>query len=101
MNKLVIIRKVFKILFPELKAIVRYNKNKQFEIILKNVKKTYYSVDTFKLILFIPGKDGMEWEDFINSLFGYCSLLNEGNCVIKYLSKRGSILLTKPDIHII
>ena len=41
MNKLVIVRKVFKMLFPELKVIVRYNKHKHFEIILKNVKKTY------------------------------------------------------------
>ena len=39
MKKLVIVRKVFKELFPELKVIVRHNKDKHFEIIIKNVRR--------------------------------------------------------------
>ena len=96
MNKLVIIRKVFKMLFPELKVIVRYNKQKHFEIILKNVKKTYIDETTYRSILFIPGTNGLDCDNFSTTLFGYCSLLNDDNCVIKYLGEKGAIQITKP-----
>lgn len=82
-------------LYPELKVIVRYNKNKHFEIILKNVKGVSVDPTTFKVMLLIPGKDEMVMEDFVNGLFGYCSILNEDNCVIKYLDKNGSRTITK------
>ena len=95
MNKLVIIRKMFKMLFPELKVIVRYNKHKHFEIILKNVKKTYLD-DRYKVMLSIPGTNDLDCDYFATSLFSYCPLLNEDNCVIKYLGKRGAIQITKP-----
>ena len=90
MKKLIIIRKVFKELYPELKVLVRYNQKKYFEIILKNVKGTYVDDTSFKYMLTIPGS-----EDFVNSLFGYCSILNEDNCIIKYLDKKGSRTITK------
>jgi hypothetical protein len=96
MKKLVIIRKVFKELFPELKVIVRYNKDKHFEIIIKNVNIAYVDPHTHKVMLRIPGKDALVMEDFINGLFGYCSIINEDNCVIKYLDGKGSRNLTKP-----
>ena len=86
MKKLIIIRKVFKELYPELKVLVRYNQKKYFEIILKNVKGAYVDDTSFKYMLTIPGCESMVIEDFVNSLFGYCSVLNEDNCVIKYLS---------------
>jgi hypothetical protein len=95
MNKLVIIRKIFKMLYPELKVIVRYNKQKHFEIILKNVKKTYID-DRYKVMLSIPGTNDLEVEYFLTSLFGYCPILNENNCVIKYLGKKGSNQISKP-----
>jgi hypothetical protein len=96
MNKLVIIRKMFKMLYPELKVIVRYNKNKHFEIILKNVNLAYVDPTTFRVMLRIPGKDDLVMEDFVNGLFGYCSIINGENCVIKYLDGRGGRPITKP-----
>lgn len=95
MKKLVIIRKVFKMLYPELKVIVRYNQKRYFEIILKNVKGSYVDDMSYKYMLTIPGCESMVIEDFVNSLFGYCSILNEDNCVIKYLDNRGSRTITK------
>jgi hypothetical protein len=96
MKKLIIIRKVFKELFPELKVIVRYNKDKHFEIIIKNVNIAYVDPHTHKVMLRIPGKDALVMEDFINGLFGYCPIINEDNCVIKYLDGKGGRNLTKP-----
>ena len=82
-------------LYPELKVIVRYNKQTHFEIILKNVKKTYID-DRYKVMLSIPGTNDLEVEYFLTSLFGYCPILNENNCVIKYLGKKGSNQISKP-----
>jgi hypothetical protein len=101
MKKLVIVRKVFKELFPELKVIVRHNKDKHFEIIIKNVKRTYVDDITYKVMLFIPGKQDLVFEDFVNSLFGYCPILDEDNCVIKYLCKHGALNLTTPKNNLI
>ena len=95
MKKLVIIRKVLKELYPELKVLVRYNQKRYFEIILKNVKGSYVDNMSYKYMLTIPGCESMVIEDFVNSLFGYCSILNEDNCVIKYLDNRGSRTITK------
>ena len=95
MKKLVIIRKVLKVLYPELKVLVRYNQKKYFEIILKNVKGAYVDNRCYKYMLTIPGCESMVIEDFVTSLFGYCSILNEDNCVIKYLDNKGSRMITK------
>jgi hypothetical protein len=96
MKKLIAIRKVLKMLYPELKVIVRYNKDKHFEIILKNVNLSYVDPTTFRVMLRIPGKDDLVMEDFVNGLFGYCSIINGENCVIKYLDNKGSRPITKP-----
>jgi hypothetical protein len=88
-------------LHPELKVIVRYNKDKHFEIIIKNVKRTYVDDVTYKVMLFIPGKQDLVYEDFATSLFGYCPILNEDNCVIKYLGKHGALRLTTPKNNLI
>jgi hypothetical protein len=98
MNELIIIRKVLKMLYPELNVIVRYNKNKHFEIILKNVKGSSVDPETFRVMLLIPGKGAMVMEDFINGLFGYCSIINGENCLIKYVDKTGGRPITKPII---
>jgi hypothetical protein len=95
MKRLVIVRKVFKILYPDLTVIVRYNKQQYVEIILKNVKQMSVDNITYKVILLIPGKDSLVLEDFVSKLFAYCSIINEDNCVIKYLDKRGSRQVTK------
>jgi hypothetical protein len=96
MKKLIAIRKVLKMLYPELKVIVRYNKNKHFEIILKNVNLAYVDPTTFRVMLRIPGKDDLVMEDFVNGLFGYCPIINGENCIIKYLDGRGGRSITKP-----
>jgi hypothetical protein len=96
MKKLIVIRKVLKMLYPELKVIVRYNKNKHFEIILKNVNLAYVDPTTFRVMLRIPGKDDLVMEDFVNGLFGYCPIINGENCIIKYLDGRGGRSITKP-----
>jgi hypothetical protein len=96
MKKLIAIRKVLKMLYPELKVIVRYNKDKHFEIILKNVNLAYVDPTTFRVMLRIPGKDALVMEDFVNGLFGYCPIINGENCVIKYLDNKGSRPITKP-----
>jgi hypothetical protein len=95
MKELIIIRKIFKMLYPELKVIVRYNKQKNFEIILKNIKGSYVDDTSYKYMLTIPGCENIVIEDFVNGLFSYCSILNEDNCVIKYLDKNGSRTITK------
>ncbi len=82
-------------LYPELKVIVRYNKQKNFEIILKNIKGSYVDDTSYKYMLTIPGCENIVIEDFVNGLFSYCSILNEDNCVIKYLDKNGSRTITK------
>ena len=96
MNELIIIRKVLKMLYPELKVIVRYNKNKNFEIILKNVNLAYVDPHSFRVMLRIPGKDALVMEDFVNGLFGYCPIIYVDNCVIKYLDGKGGRPITKP-----
>ncbi len=96
MKKLIAIRKVLKMLYPELKVIVRYNKDKNFEIILKNVNLAYVDPTTFRVMLRIPGKDALVMEDFVNGLFGYCPIINGENCIIKYLDGRGGRSITKP-----
>jgi hypothetical protein len=96
MKKLIAIRKVLKMLYPELKVIVRYNKDKHFEIILKNVNLAYVDPTTFTLMLRIPDKDALVVEDFVNGLFGYCSIINVDNCVIKYLGGKNGGVITKP-----
>ena len=78
--------------------LVRYNKNKHFEIILKNVKGESVNPETYRVMLLIPGKDAMVMEDFVNELFGYCSIINENNCLIKYVDKTGGRPITKPII---
>ena len=83
-------------LYPELKVIVRYNKDKHFEIILKNVNLAYVDPTTFRVMLRIPGKDDLVMEDFVNGLFGYCPIINGENCIIKYLDGRGGRSITKP-----
>jgi hypothetical protein len=88
MNKLIIIRKVLNVLYPQLKVIVRYNKNKKFEIIVKNVKKTYVDELTFQVMLFIPGQQDVVMEDFVLSLYDYCPILNKDNCVIKFMDNK-------------
>ena len=98
MKNLIAIRKVLKMLHPELKAIVRYNKDKHFEIILKNVNLTYVDPTTFRFMLKIPGKDALVMEDFVNGLFGYCPIINVDNCVIKYLGGKNGCFITKPRI---
>ncbi len=95
MKELIIIRKIFKMLYPELKVIVRYNKQKNFEIILKNIKGSYVDDTSYKYMLTIPSCENIVIEDFVNGLFSYCSILNEDNCVIKYLDKNGSRTITK------
>ena len=96
MKNLIAIRKVLKMLHPELKVIVRYNKDKHFEIILKNVNLAYVDPTTFRVMLRIPGKDALVMEDFVNGLFGYCPIINGENCVIKYLDGKGGRPITKP-----
>ena len=96
MKKLIAIRKVLKMLYPELKVIVRYNKDKHFEIIIKNVNLAYVDPTTFRVMLRIPGKNALVMEDFVNGLFGYCPIINEENCVIKYLDGKGGRSITKP-----
>jgi len=96
MKKLIAIRKVLKMLYPELKAIVRYNKDKHFEIILKNVNLAYVDPTTFRVMLRIPGKDALVMEDFVNGLFSYCPIINGENCNIKYLDGKGGRSITKP-----
>ena len=98
MKKLVIIRKMFEMLYPELKVIVRYNKHRHFEIILKNVNSSYVDPDTFRVMLKIPGKDSFVMEDFVKGLYGYCPILNENNCLIKYVDKIGGRPITRPMI---
>ena len=96
MKKLIAIRKVLKMLYPELKVIVRYNKDKHFEIILKNVNLAYVDPHSYKVMLRIPGKDALVMEDFVNVLFVYCPIINVENCIIKYLDGRGGRSITKP-----
>jgi hypothetical protein len=79
MKKLIIIRKVLKELYPELKVLVRYNQKKYFEIILKNVKGAYVDNMSYKYMLTIPGCESMVIEDFVNSLFGYFTLFLDAN----------------------
>lgn len=98
MKELIIIRKVLNLLHPELKVIVRSNKNKHFEIILKNVIGESVDTETYKVMLLIPGKDSMVMEDFLSGLFGYCPIINEDNCLIKYIDKTGGRPITRPII---
>jgi hypothetical protein len=100
MKKLIAIRKVFKMLFPELKVIVRYNKDKHFEIILKNVNLgLMLTQQLLEVMLKIPGKDALVMEDFVNGLFGYCPIMDEDNCVIKYLDGKNGRSTNKPKIN--
>ena len=52
-------------------------------------------------MLYIPGNEDLVYEDFATSLFGYCPILDEDNCVIKYLGKNGALRLTTPRNYLI
>jgi hypothetical protein len=95
MEKLIVVRKILKILYPNLKVIVRYNKKQYFEIILKNVNGSEVDDITFKVMLLVPGQDSFVLEDFVESLFKYCPIVNEDNCIIKYIDKKGGRQITK------
>jgi hypothetical protein len=49
-------------------------------------------------MLKIPGKDSFVMEDFVKGLYGYCPILNENNCLIKYVDKIGGRPITRPMI---
>jgi hypothetical protein len=46
-------------------------------------------------MLLVPGQDSFVLEDFVESLFKYCPIVNEDNCIIKYIDKKGGRQITK------
>ena len=96
MDKLTGLRKLIKVLYPDVKFVVRITKNKNYEIIVKNVKYTEYNQLTFHRILVLKSGKEVIIDNFINDITGFYPFVNEDNCIFKYLTKDKTYILHNP-----
>ena len=68
MDKLYGLRKLMKVLYPDVKFVVRITKKKNYEIIVKNVKYTEYNQLTFHRILVLKNGKEVIIDNFINDI---------------------------------
>jgi len=96
MDKLYGLRKLMKVLYPDVKFVVRITKKKNYEIIVKNVKYTEYNQLTFHRILVLKSGKEVIIDNFINDITGFYPFVNEDNCIFKYLTKDKTYILHNP-----
>ena len=96
MDKLNGLRKLIKVLYPDVKFVVRITKKKNYEIIVKNVKYTEYNQLTFNRILVLKSGKEVIIDNFINDITGFYPFVNEDNCIFKYLTKDKTYILHNP-----
>ena len=96
MDKLYGLRKLMKVLYPDVKFVVRITKKKNYEIIVKNVKYTEYNQITFHRILVLKSGKEVIIDNFINDITGFYPFVNEDNCIFKYITKDKTYILHNP-----
>jgi len=96
MDKLNGLRKLIKVLYPDVKFVVRITKKKNYEIIVKNVKYTEYNQLTFHRILVLKSGKEVIIDNFINDITGFYPFVTEDNCIFKYLTKYKTYILHNP-----
>ena len=96
MDKLYGLRKLMKVLYPDVKFVVRITKKKNYEIIVKNVKYTEYNQLTFHRILVLKSGKEVIIDNFINDITGFYPFVNEDNCIFKYITKDKTYILHNP-----
>ena len=96
MDKLSGLRKLMKVLYPDVYFIIRMKKNNNYEIIVKGVKHIEYNPLTLNRILVIKNNKEVIIDNFINNITGFYPFVTENNCIFKYLTKAKTHTLHKP-----
>jgi hypothetical protein len=96
MDKLNELRKLMKVLYPDVYFIIRMKKNNNYEIIVKNVKFTEYNQLTFHRILVLKNGNEVIIDNFINDIAGFFPFVTEDNCIFKYITKDKTYILHNP-----
>ena len=96
MDKLNGLRKVIKVFYPDIKFVVRIDKKKNYEIIVKIVKNIEYNPLTFHRILVFKNGNELIIDNFISDITGFYPFVTEDNCVFKYLTKDKTHILHNP-----
>jgi len=96
MDKLSGLRKLMKVLYPDVKFVIRITKKKNYEIIIKGVKYIEYNPLTFNRVLVMKNNKEVIIDNFINDITGFYPFVTEDNCVFKYLTKDKTYILHNP-----
>jgi hypothetical protein len=96
MDKLYGLRKLMKVLHPDINFVIRMTKHKNYEIIVKNVKIIEYNQLTFHRVLIMKNGNEVIIDNFINDITGFYPFVTEDNCVFKYLTKDKTYILHNP-----
>jgi hypothetical protein len=96
MDKLYGLRKLMKVLYPDVYFIIRMKKNNNYEIIVKGVKHIEYNPLTFHRILVMKNNKEVIIDNFINDITGFYPFVTEDNCIFKYLTKDKTYILHNP-----
>ena len=96
MDKLSGLRKLIKVLYPDVYFIIRMKKNNNYEIIVKGVKHIEYNPLTLNRILVMKNNKEVIIDNFINNITGFYPFVTENNCIFKYLTKTKTHTLHKP-----
>ena len=96
MDKLYGLRKLVNVLYPDIKFVIRINKHKNYEIIVKNVKTIEYNQLTFHRVLVLKNGNEMIIDNFINDITGFYPFVTEDNCIFKYITKDKTYILHNP-----
>jgi hypothetical protein len=96
MDRLSGLRKLMKVLYPDIKFVIRITKRKNYEIIVKNVKFIEYNPLTLNRVLITKNGNEVIIDNFIDNITGFYPLVTEDNCVFKYLTKDKTYVLHNP-----
>lgn len=91
MNKVKVLRSVVNKIYPSASFIVRKKKDGKFQIILKDVKTTFYEVETLERKLILKNDNTIVMDNFQTNLEGFFPFFTRDNCDIKYILWNGKV----------
>jgi hypothetical protein len=91
MDKVKVLRSVVKKIYPDASFIVRMKKDGKFQIILRDVKTTFYEVTTFERKLVLKNGKVIVMDNFQPTLEGFYPFFTKENCNIKYIMWDGKV----------
>ena len=92
MKKLNIVRKIVKLLHPNVEIIVRYDKNKKIQLIVKNVWYTEFNPTNFEYELFFKNGEIIKVDKFLEQI---C----ESNPYVTYENTRWKYIMTTGKVY--